>query len=82
MVFTHSTLSENIRVQSAELLNRHLAAAIDLHAQVKHAHWNVRGAGFIAIHKLFDEVAGEVETYSDQIAERAAALSGVARGTV
>lgn len=82
MVFTHNTLSENIRVQSVELLNKHLAAAIDLHAQVKHAHWNVRGPGFIAIHELFDKVAGEVATYSDQIAERAGALGGVAHGTV
>ncbi|MFG1244241.1 DNA starvation/stationary phase protection protein Dps [Xanthobacter versatilis] len=82
MVFTHNTLSENIRVQSVELLNKHLAAAIDLHAQVKQAHWNVRGPGFIAIHELFDKVAGDVETYSDQIAERAGALGGVARGTV
>ncbi|MDQ0505810.1 DNA starvation/stationary phase protection protein Dps [Xanthobacter agilis] len=82
MVFTHNTLSENIRVQSVELLNRHLAAAIDLHAQVKHAHWNVRGPGFIAVHELFDKVAGEVDAYTDQIAERAGALGGVARGTV
>jgi starvation-inducible DNA-binding protein len=34
---THNTLSENIRAQSVELLNKHLAAAIDLHAQVKQA---------------------------------------------
>ena len=47
---THNTLSGNIRAQSVELLNKHLAAAIDLHAQVKQAHWNVRGPGFFAIH--------------------------------
>ncbi len=46
-----------IRVQSVELLNLHLAAAIDLHAQMKQAHWNVRGPGFIAIHELFDRVS-------------------------
>lgn len=79
---THNTLSENIRAQSIELLNKHLAAAIDLHAQVKQAHWNVRGPGFIAIHELFDKVAGEVETYSDQIAERAGGLGGTAHGTI
>jgi len=79
---THNTLSENIRAQSVELLNKHLAAAIDLHAQVKQAHWNVRGPGFIAIHELFDKVAGDVEAYSDQIAERAGGLGGTAHGTV
>lgn len=79
---THNTLSENIRAQSIELLNKHLAAAIDLHAQVKQAHWNVRGAGFIAIHELFDKVSGAVEAYSDLMAERAGGLGGTAHGTV
>jgi Ferritin-like domain len=59
---THNTPSENIRAQSVELLNKHLAAAIDLHAQVKQAHWNVRGPCFIAIRELFDKVSGEVDT--------------------
>ena len=77
-----NTLAENIRAQSVELLNKHLAAAIDLHAQLKQAHWNVRGPGFIGIHELFDKVAVEVENYSDLIAERAGALGGIAQGTV
>ncbi|HEY4135337.1 MAG TPA: DNA starvation/stationary phase protection protein Dps [Alphaproteobacteria bacterium] len=79
---THNTLSENVRAQAIELLNKHLAAAIDLHAQVKQAHWNVRGPGFIAVHELFDRVSTEVENYSDMLAERAGALGGVAHGTV
>jgi starvation-inducible DNA-binding protein len=79
---THNTLSQNIRTQSVELLNRHLAAAIDLHGQLKQAHWNVRGPSFIGVHELFDKVAGEAESYSDLIAERAAGLGGAAEGTV
>ncbi len=79
---THNTLSENIRTQAVELLNRHLAAAIDLHGQLKQAHWNVRGPSFIGVHELFDKVAGEADSYSDLIAERAAGLGGVAEGTV
>ncbi len=79
---THNTLSENIRARSVELLNKHLAAAIDLHGQVKQAHWNVRGPGFIAVHTLFDKVAEEVEGFSDLVAERARGLGGVAYGTV
>src|SRR6266550_1071640 len=82
MYRTANTLPEKIRSRSVDLLNRHLAAAIDLHAQVKQAHWNVRGSNFIAIHELFDKVAGEVEDYSDTIAERAAALGGTAHGTI
>src|SRR5712692_8072117 len=82
MYHTSNTLSENIRSKSTELLNRHLAAAIDLHAQVKQAHWNVRGPSFIAIHELFDKVADAVEDYSDTIAESAGALGGTAEGTI
>jgi starvation-inducible DNA-binding protein len=82
MYKTANTLSKNIRAKSVAVLNRHLAAAIDLHAQVKQAHWNVRGPTFIAIHELFDKVADVVEEYSDTIAERAGALGGAAEGTI
>jgi len=79
---THNRLPENIRAQSADLLNLHLAAAIDLHGQVKQAHWNVRGPGFMAVHELFDDISGVVEAYSDKIAERAGGLGSTAFGTV
>jgi starvation-inducible DNA-binding protein len=82
MYKTANTLPEQIRSRSVALLNRHLAAAIDLHAQVKQAHWNVRGPTFIAIHELFDKIADVVEEYSDKIAERAGTLGGTAEGTV
>ena len=82
MYRTANTLPEQIRSRSVDLLNRHLAAAIDLHAQVKQAHWNVRGPTFIAIHELFDKVADAVEEYSDKIAKRAGTLGGSAEGTV
>lgn len=82
MYATRNSLSENIRAQSVGILNRHLAAAIDLQAQLKQAHWNVRGPGFIAIHELFDQVAGKTAGYADLIAERAAGLGGTAEGTV
>jgi starvation-inducible DNA-binding protein len=79
---TRNTLDETIRVQSVELLNKHLATAIDLHAQLKQAHWNVRGPNFIAIHKLFDTVSEEVEGFSDMLAERVGGLGGAADGTI
>ncbi len=79
---THNTLPEAIRAQAVEQLNKQLAAAIDLHAQVKQAHWNVRGPGFIAIHKLFDQVSEQVEILSDMLAERAGGLGGTAHGTI
>ncbi len=79
---TRNTLDQHIRIQSVEILNKHLAAAIDLHAQVKQAHWNVRGPSFIAIHQLFDKVSEEVEEFSDMLAERAGGLGGTAEGII
>lgn len=65
-----------------DLLNQRLADALDLGLQAKQAHWNVKGPNFIALHELFDKVADELEGFSDEIAERAVALGGVALGTV
>lgn len=65
-----------------KVLNQHLADAFDLLSQVKQAHWNVKGADFWQLHKLFDEVAEEVEEWVDQLAERVTALGGYATGTV
>jgi starvation-inducible DNA-binding protein len=79
---THNTLDGTIRAQSIALLNRHLAAAIDLHGQIKQAHWNVRGPGFASIHELFDRIAREVLKFTDALAERAGSLGGTAHGTV
>ena len=82
MYSIRSSLPEPIRAQAIELLNRHLAAAIDLHSRLKQAHWNVRGPAFIAIHELFDRISVEAEAISDTIAERVAGLGGTARGTI
>lgn len=79
---THNTLPEAVRMQSVAALNRHLAAAIDLHGQLKQAHWNVRGPGFMAVHELFDTVATGALAAADLFAERAAGLGGTAEGTI
>jgi starvation-inducible DNA-binding protein len=79
---TRNSLTENVRSQAAALLNRHLSLAIDLHAQTKQAHWNVKGPTFIALHELFDKLADEVEEFVDTIAERVTALGGTAEGTI
>jgi starvation-inducible DNA-binding protein len=63
------------------LLNARLADSVDLHSQVKWAHWNVKGMHFIQLHQLFDSVAGHLEDLTDTIAERVVTLGGVANGT-
>ncbi len=81
----HSTridLAAKTRARMITLLNARLADALDLQMQAKQAHWNVKGSNFIALHELFDQVAGDVETYADDIAERITSLGGTAMGTV
>jgi starvation-inducible DNA-binding protein len=70
------------RARIARILNQHLADSFDLASQVKQAHWNVKGSHFWQLHKLFDELAEEVEEWVDEIAERVTALGGYATGTV
>ena len=77
-----SDLSSSTRGEAARLLNSRLADAIDLQSMCKQAHWNVRGPQFIALHKLFDELADAVEEYADLLAERIVQLGGTAEGTV
>lgn len=79
---THIDLSESVRSSMVELLNQTLAATLDLKAQVKHAHWNVKGSEFYALHQLFDDLAQEIEDFVDLVAERITALGGIAVGTV
>lgn len=79
---TRNSLPENTRMQIIYLLNRMLGLSVDLRAHAKQAHWNVRGPNFIALHKLFDDVAGTIDGFSDDLAERVTALGGIALGTV
>jgi starvation-inducible DNA-binding protein len=82
MFDTRNDLPPNTRTRVIELLNARLADAIDLGAQTKHAHWNVKGPNFIALHELFDKVAETVEDQIDTLAERVTALGGRAHGTL
>jgi starvation-inducible DNA-binding protein len=82
MFETNNDLSETTRRSVVEILNEHLADAVDLQLQAKQAHWNIKGSNFVGLHALFDQVAEQAREYADEIAERAVALGGVARGTV
>jgi starvation-inducible DNA-binding protein len=78
---TKNDLPEATRARIADLLNQRLADCIDLQTQCKQAHWNVKGQSFIGLHKLFDDVNGDVEGYVDLLAERVVQLGGIAQGT-
>ncbi len=82
MYDTRNDLPVAVRTRVVELLNGRLADAIDLGAQAKQAHWNVKGPNFIALHELFDRIAEHVEDHVDTLAERITALGGTAYGTI
>jgi len=79
---TRIDLPESKRKPIVKLLNERLADVIDLGLQIKQAHWNVKGPNFIALHKLFDEFAGEIAEHVDTTAERITSLGGTAEGTL
>lgn len=78
---TRNDIDASHRGQLVAILNQSLADLTDLHSQTKFAHWNVKGPNFIALHKLFDELADELAEHVDDVAERITALGGVAHGT-
>lgn len=63
------------------LLRMRLHALNDLHLTLKHVHWNVVGPHFIAVHEMVDPQVDRVRDMADDVAERIAALGGVAQGT-
>lgn len=76
-----SHLSESARQTVAATLNERLADGLDLHSQIKVAHWNIKGPGFAALHPLFETFALGLATHNDTIAERAVTLGAKAYGT-
>lgn len=58
----------------SEVLQARLHDLNDLHLLLKHAHWNVTGPGFIAVHEMIDPQVDTVRDFVDAIAERMATL--------
>jgi len=79
---TEMSLPQKTRIEVVALLNKSLASCSDMYAQLKQAHWNVKGMNFIALHLLLDTIAEEVEEQVDIIAERITSLGGTALGTL
>jgi starvation-inducible DNA-binding protein len=79
---TKIDIAKGKREELVAILNQRLADSVDLKSQAKQAHWNVKGMNFIALHELFDRVAGEFDPIVDDIAERITTLGGTALGTV
>jgi starvation-inducible DNA-binding protein len=64
-----------------ELLNTRLAESLDLGLQARHAHWNISGVQFAALHEMFGQLYADLDRYADLLAERIVQLGGTAKGT-
>lgn len=62
-------------------LAQRLLSLIDLQLTLKHVHWNLTGANFIAVHQMLDEHVADVRLMADDVAERIAILGGEPIGT-
>lgn len=76
-----SRLPEAARAQITEALAGVLADGLDLHSQIKVAHWNVKGPHFAAFHPLFEGFATALAGFTDEVAERAVTLGARVGGT-
>ncbi|MCA8974213.1 MAG: DNA starvation/stationary phase protection protein Dps [Planctomycetes bacterium] len=76
-----SQLPAEVRKSICDALRGVLTDGIDLHSQIKVAHWNIKGPQFAALHPLFDSFATDLAVHNDTIAERILTLGGLAVGT-
>ncbi|MDY0909584.1 DNA starvation/stationary phase protection protein [Microbacterium sp. CFBP9034] len=63
-----------VAAASAQFLTPVVLGLQALAVNGKQAHWNVRGANFIAIHELLDSLVANAQAGADQAAERIVAL--------
>jgi starvation-inducible DNA-binding protein len=63
-----------VAAASAQFLTPVVLGLQALAVNGKQAHWNVRGANFIAIHELLDTLVANAQAGADQAAERIVAL--------
>jgi len=82
MYISKLEIKEHVRAGAAKTLQACLTDALDLEAQLKQAHWNVKGKDFFQLHQLFDAVHSEAEDFVDLLAERITALGHVADGRI
>jgi starvation-inducible DNA-binding protein len=75
-------ISENHLQKSIKSLSTLLADEMVLYVKTRKFHWNVSGASFMELHKLFQGQYSELEEIADTVAERISKLGGKAVGSI
>ncbi|MBL8049243.1 MAG: DNA starvation/stationary phase protection protein [Chthonomonas sp.] len=72
----HLPVDAKIAKVANEALSSTLLDLMELANQTRHAHWNLRDANFIAVHKQLDATLAVAHAAIDQVAERIRQLGG------
>jgi starvation-inducible DNA-binding protein len=78
----HIGLEKETRHRVIESLQHLLADEFVLYLKTRNFHWNVEGAQFYQLHKLFEAQYEEIDAIMDNVAERIRALGGYAAGSM
>jgi starvation-inducible DNA-binding protein len=74
IVTPKSTTNPDVAAAAAQFLSPVVIELQALAVNGKQAHWHVRGANFIGVHELLDDVVDHAQEYADLAAERVVAL--------
>ncbi|MFC0265723.1 Dps family protein [Alloscardovia macacae] len=74
--YTIPGLSEEVSEKVISILQSRLSQEQEASLVLKHAHWNVSGPNFVAVHEMIDPQVDIVLNQADESAERISQLGG------
>ena len=80
LAFVVPGLDEAASEKAIAILQNRLSQEQEAALVLKHAHWNVTGPNFIAVHEMLDPGVEAVLAQADETAERIATLGGTPDG--